>query len=1060
MFRVRDWKVRTKLGAVLTIPAVAFLAVAGVQTDTAVREAGQLQQFSRQVQLSRQVSGLVHELQRERDHTAGVLAEVSVKPTLADNESVQIANALTADQASVNAAAEALRDAVRPMIADDAARRTYERANANVESLRSVRAGVANGWLRQQAAFDAYTHSIGDLLALLPTDARSGSGNEQLNRTVRSFGELARAKELNDQIRGRLYALCTTGALGDDESDALADIRAQRQSSLAQFRAGATAAQVTRFDEVVKGQAVRNAERLEQRAVDESRGARLTVDAQQWWQASTTQLELMRKVEQRLLDEAVSTAEERTVDQWRNTLSATAIIVLILVIALFTSWGIGRSMARSLRVLREEALDVAQRRLPESIEQLRASPDNDPVIDVGRASVTTSDEIGEVASAFTAVHRSAVRLAVEQAMMRRAVNAMFVNLARRSQTLVERQLQLLDTLESTETDPDQLASLFRLDHLATRMRRNDENLLVLAGADSSRRWSEPVALSTVVLAAMAEIEQYPRIRHDVAPDVYIVGHAVADIVHLLAELLENATAFSPPDSNVNVTGWRTPETGGAGITIEDRGLGMSPTGVEQANEQLATPTSIDVATSERMGLVVVANLAARHRIRVELQGANQGVRAQVWLPVQLLAPPPEHRTGPFGSRTPAAVGAGTGSGAATGARLVRQRVAMGAGAGLPAPAAIGAGVGAGVGAGIGAGNGNGVRRQPDRIAPVVALPGTPTPAAGTPVITVVGNAASIRRPVSRAVTTGIDAGAGQRARQVPLPGMPPAGPGPAVPSVPAPPVPPDPPSVPSGPAPSVPVGPAPSVPPSASWVPAGPVAGPASARPPAGPHTGRSAGPPAAPVTGPPHAGPSAGPHAGPPAGPVAPPPAGFTTPAESPAPFPRLGRPAAEPAPTSTPVSGLPVGSTLDRVSGLPVGSTLDRVSGLPVGSTLDRVVGQPRRDKPTRAEDVLGTGTRTPEPETSRWWSRTAPIEPSKPAIPAPRKPVSAGTSTAGLPMRVPMAQLPGESAIPPTGSEEQQAKIVHEPDPSAVSSLLSRFYSGVERGTAEEEDRPTER
>ena len=189
--------------------------------------------------------------------------------------------------------------------------------------------------------------------------------------------------------------------------------------------------------------------------------------------------------------------------------------------------------------------------------------------------VRSLDEIGELAEAFVAVHRSAVTVAVEQALMRRNVNAMFVNLARRSQVLVERQLELLDDLEREESDPDQLENLFKLDHLAARMRRNDESLLVLAGTDSTRRWNRPVGLGAVLLAAAAEIEQYQRVRIESVADVHMVGHAVGELVHLLAELLENATAFSRPDTSVVVTA--RVDAGGALIEIVDRGLGMSPT---------------------------------------------------------------------------------------------------------------------------------------------------------------------------------------------------------------------------------------------------------------------------------------------------------------------------------------------------------------------------------------------------------------------------------------------------------------------------------------------------
>jgi hypothetical protein len=238
--------------------------------------------------------------------------------------------------------------------------------------------------------------------------------------------------------------------------------------------------------------------------------------------------------------------------------------------------------------------------------------------------------------------------------MRHNVDAIFVNLARRSQTLVERQLQLLDELESAEEDPDQLANLFRLDHLATRMRRNDNNLLVLAGGEPSRRWTEPVPLTALVLAAAAEIEHYTRVRHDITDNIHVLGHAVADIVHLVAELLENATIFSPPDTVVTVLGWAT-DDGGAAMMIQDEGIGMSREALARAEQQVAAPVSIDVAAAERMGLVVVGHLAHRHGVRVEMRSVGRGAAVRVALPAHLVAqapaesrpwptPPPRTRT--------------------------------------------------------------------------------------------------------------------------------------------------------------------------------------------------------------------------------------------------------------------------------------------------------------------------------------------------------------------------------------------------------------------------------
>ncbi|MDT5035662.1 MAG: hypothetical protein QOE03_847, partial [Micromonosporaceae bacterium] len=658
LFRTADWRVRTKLAAALTIPAVAFVMVVGVGVVSSVRQAESLQLFTRQVHLSRQVTALVHELQRERDRTAGVLAGVTVATDPAGPDATRVVAALAPDRAAVDRAAAALRQAARTVRTDPAVRAPYQQVDAALRQLDQVRAAVRDGWLRQDAVFAAYSRDIHALIALLPEESRVGAGGETLGHHINSLTTLAAAKELTDQVRGRLYALTIAGRLDATGVRALSDLGAQRATVLEQFSGSANPSELGALDEILHSPQIAGSEMLAQQAIGEALVGRLTIDPQKWWEISTGALELIRQAEKGLLDVVVSSADERSFTRWRGTLLAGGLALAILIGVLFTSWGIGRSLARSLRLLREQALDVAARRLPEAIERLRTNARGDPVNDVAGTSIDTADEIGQVAQAFTAVHRTAVRLAVEQAMMRRGVNAMFVNLARRSQTLVERQLQLLDNLESSETDPDQLSSLFRLDHLATRMRRNDENLLVLAGADNSRRWTEPVALSAVVLAAVAEIEQYPRIRHDVTDEIHIVGHAVADVVHLLAELLENATTFSPPDTPVTVTGWRagdggdTGEDGGATILIADSGLGMSAASVVEANQQLATPSSIDVATSERMGLLVVANLAARQQITVELGGTERGVQAQVSLPARILAPPPLHDVnGPFGIRT-------------------------------------------------------------------------------------------------------------------------------------------------------------------------------------------------------------------------------------------------------------------------------------------------------------------------------------------------------------------------------------------------------------------------
>jgi len=220
------------------------------------------------------------------------------------------------------------------------------------------------------------------------------------------------------------------------------------------------------------------------------------------------------------------------------------------------------------------------------------------------------------------------------------MNAIIINLARRSRLLVGKQLRLLDQMERDERDPDRLAALFQLDHLAARLRRNDENLLVLAGGQARRRpssseESDGITIDDIVLAALSEIEAYQRIRCDVEVPSTVSGHVAPDLIHLLAELFDNATAFSPPDSPVKVEARVSSE--GVELTISDEGIGLAPGFLMETNNLLRTPPDLDVPASERMGLVVVSHLAARHQVRVTLESSAAGTTAVVRIPCDLLS---------------------------------------------------------------------------------------------------------------------------------------------------------------------------------------------------------------------------------------------------------------------------------------------------------------------------------------------------------------------------------------------------------------------------------------
>jgi signal transduction histidine kinase len=628
--RMRDWRVATKLAAVLAIPLISFLVIAGVQVGGSITASDSLDSFAKRVGLGRQITTLVHELQRERDHTSGMLAALGATPSAPRDVA-----GLAPDWTAVDRASLDLQAAIAPLLEDAELADGYRKAQALLDQLREVREGASQGWLRTNAAFDTYTRTIDSLFVLLPAPVEVG-GDADVARAVRGFKNLSLAKEMTAQVRGYIYIVCSAEGFGPGDFDRVSDVQAQALAAIDRFRAEASPSQVSLLDELVTGQAVSNANRLLQTIIGNAHAADLGVDTQQWWLASSTQLELMHSVEQGLLEKATAGVREASGRQWRTTVLGSAGTLLLLLVAVVTSVAIGRTMASALRSLRQQALQVAQESLPKVIERLRMSPTTAPSLRVDPIVVLARDEVGEVAVAFTAVHRSAVRLAAEQANMRRNVNDIFIKLARRSQTLVERQLRLLDTMEVSETDPAQLANLFRLDHLATRLRRNDENLLVLAEGDITRRSDQPVELSTLVMAATAEIEHYTRIHNEIAETLHIVGYAVTDLVHLLAELLENATMFSPPSTNVIIKAKSTLE-GGVEVVIGDSGIGMSQETIADANRQLAAPMSIDVSAAERMGLVVVAHLAKRHGIGVWLRPAYPGTAAHVRVPPRLMS---------------------------------------------------------------------------------------------------------------------------------------------------------------------------------------------------------------------------------------------------------------------------------------------------------------------------------------------------------------------------------------------------------------------------------------
>ena len=310
--------------------------------------------------------------------------------------------------------------------------------------------------------------------------------------------------------------------------------------------------------------------------------------------------------------------------------------LLAVILSILVSILVGRGLVRELAALRESALDLANKRLPAVMARLRKGEDVD-VSAESPAVPAKSDEIGQVARAFATVQKTAIEAAAGEARLRRGINDIFRNLARRSQSLLHRQLSLLDAMERQASEPAELEDLFRVDHLTTRMRRHAESLIILSGDAPARGWRNPVPLVDVLRAAVAEVEDYTRIKVITTTRAALAGPAVGDIIHMIAELAENAAIFSPPNTPVVIGG----DVVGRGfaVEIEDRGLGLSEEKLAEINDRLQNPPPFDLSGSDQLGLFVAGQLAQRHNVRISLRSSPYGgTTAIVLIPINLVVP--------------------------------------------------------------------------------------------------------------------------------------------------------------------------------------------------------------------------------------------------------------------------------------------------------------------------------------------------------------------------------------------------------------------------------------
>jgi signal transduction histidine kinase len=671
---VSNWPVSRRLFAVIALALVMGLVFGGLRIASAESSSAQFSRVSQLANLSKQLTVMVEDLQNERDWTMGLLSGQTSKASEAELTSLY--GATSSEAATIRQLTAGIGSAFPQNIQNDV---TTVNADINIRRIADLHSTLGKPE-NELAVIGNYGVEIGDMITLADQVAQ-GTSDASLASDIRALNALSLAKEQVSQQRALLnYSFGTaTGPLDNAAAvDPTTELELQiaNQEEIADeatFQQTATSAELTFYDDSYATATdvlnVSYAENIENNIftgtpnasggfpllVNVSAAAQPKVSASSVTPHSvlisppgtttyaavsaspafgnlTQDLAAMQSTETLLADNIVNRAGQLESGAKASALQSIVITAVVLLLVFGAALLVARSLVLPLRRLRASALDIAQVQLPERVRQLSQSPESAENLEIAPIDVLSTDEIGQVARAFDQVHAEAVRLAGDEALLRSNFNAMFINLSRRSQSLIERLARTIDSLEQNEDDPDRLSNLFSMDHMVTRMRRNSENLLLLAGHEGARKWSESVPLADVARAATSEIEQYSRVTLNVQPGVAVIGQAVSDVVHLLAELIENATLYSPKDTPVHVSAQEV-MSGGVLIEITDQGIGVSEGRLAEMNWRLDNPPVMDVWVSRHMGLFAVARLAERHQVRVRLRAANpQGMSALVWLP--------------------------------------------------------------------------------------------------------------------------------------------------------------------------------------------------------------------------------------------------------------------------------------------------------------------------------------------------------------------------------------------------------------------------------------------
>ncbi|MEU4212617.1 nitrate- and nitrite sensing domain-containing protein [Streptomyces sp. NPDC026206] len=626
--RLRGKSIRRKIVALLLVPLVSLTGLWIFATVITGSEAVQLLSVADVMRkIGYPAEDMVRSLQKERRQTLVYLADPGRSDALAGLRERQRATDKT-----VAAFRSRVGDGVRDDMADEAANR-FRAIEKSLDSIEGLRRKVEDNTVTRYTALQAYNELVEpyyDFLGSLSAIQDAG-----MDRQGRALVGIARAREALSREDALLAAALAAGSMSRQDLRSFSDRVAERKVLYSTHLAVLPAADQKTFDDYWRGtnaQALRSAEDTVILA-GAARAAHVA-DPQRWQATAGPVLDDLGRMGIEAVDRFGDRVRPVAIGVLTKAAVAGVLGLAALVCSLVISLRVGRGLVKDLSRLRKEAHEMSGVRLPGVMRRLAAGERVDVQAEAPRRD-HGSDELGQVGQALDTLQRAAVEAAVKQADMRRGVSDVFVNLARRSQVLLHRQLALLDTMERRTEDTDELADLFRLDHLTTRMRRHAEGLVILSGAAPSRQWRKPVQLMDVVRAAVGEVEAYERIEVRRLPRLALNGPAVADLTHLLAELLENATVFSPPHTTVQVLGERV--SNGFTLEIHDRGLGLTPDAMLEANLRLAETPEFELSDTDRLGLFVVSRLAQRQGVRVSLQTSPYGgTTAVVLIPSTLL----------------------------------------------------------------------------------------------------------------------------------------------------------------------------------------------------------------------------------------------------------------------------------------------------------------------------------------------------------------------------------------------------------------------------------------